>query len=160
MLFGLAGYLIFQRTAPVSKPSIDQIQASPSATLNIAIPVLDIDLPVYQAKLSGTKWEYSTKGISHLSNTPWPGQPGNSVFYGHNWPNLLGKLNAIKIGDIFKISTVDGHELTYKVHQIDVVSPDHVEILDNTSDDRLTLFTCTGFLDSKRLVVWAFPSSN
>jgi len=45
----------------------------------------------------------------------------------------------------------------YKVSDIKFVSPAQVEVIKPTANERLTLFTCSGFLDSKRLVVTALP---
>ncbi len=155
--FAYTGYLLYQQHAPIPDPA-PQSQpqaASPSATLRLAFPQLDISLPVYPAKLTGTHWDYSSIGISHLSSTPWPGQPGNAVFYGHDWPNLLGRLHAVQIGDQIKVTTSAGNILTYNIDATRIVSPDHLEVIAPTPDSRLTLFTCTGFLDSQRLVVTA-----
>lgn len=156
-IFFVAGFFIWQRYAPLPVPTvISQVQsASASATLRIGIPVLDLDIPVYEGKLEGTKWEYSTIGISHLSTTPWAGQFGNAVYYGHNWPNLLGDLHSIKKGDLLVVTASNNTRHTFIVDSIETVTSDQTRILAPTQDTRLTLFTCTGFLDSKRLVVTA-----
>lgn len=161
-LFASAGFLLWQRFAPIPVPAAaSQPQsASASAALRLALPALQIDLPVYPAKLVGTSWEYSAIGISHLSSTPWPGQPGNAVFYGHDWPNLLGSLHKIKVGQSIIITTSSGAKLTFIIGDISIVAPDQVQVIAPTQDSRLTLFTCIGFLDSQRLVVTAHPQAS
>lgn len=160
MIFSVAGYLIRQRYAPIPTPTTQPQIASASATLKIAIPSLRLNIPVYEAELQGNRWQYSTIGISHLSSTPWAGQPGNAVYYGHNWPNLLGNLYSAKIGDFLIITTSTGSDLTFVITSFETVTPDRVSVIAPTNDTRLTLFTCIGFLDSKRLIVTAFPKAS
>jgi LPXTG-site transpeptidase (sortase) family protein len=156
--FATAGFFVWQRLIPVPRPSLaSQPQiASVSASLLISIPDLKLsDIPVYEGELRGTVWEYSTIGISHLSSTPWAGQQGNAVYYGHNWPNLLGNLHLIKVGQTVVVTTSSGSKLNFKVTQIETVSPDQIRVIAPSGDTRLTLFTCTGFMDLQRLVVTA-----
>jgi LPXTG-site transpeptidase (sortase) family protein len=157
IIFTITGYFVWQRYTPIPPPKLtSQPQiASASATLRIAIPSLNLDIPVYEAKIQGTHWEYSTIGISHLSGTPWAGQSGNAVYYGHNWPNLLGNLHQIKIGDKLVITPSVGPNMTLTVTAKEIVSPDQISVIAPTIDSRLTLFTCIGFLDRQRLVVIA-----
>jgi sortase (surface protein transpeptidase) len=53
----------------------------------------------------------------------------------------------------------DGVKKEFKVEYTATVDPSQTYIIDNTKDTRITLYTCTGFLDSKRFVVVAFPTS-
>lgn len=80
---------------------------------------------------------------------------GNSVIYAHNWNSLFGKLGKVKTDDIVTVFLENGDEIKYQVSQKHVVSPETLSILKPTNDSRLTLFTCSGFLDKDRLVVVA-----
>lgn len=154
---GFGIYLVYERISPrhpVFANSSSQSSASTSPT-RLTIPAGQIDLPILPATIINHKWELSRTGVSYLTTSPLPGHLGNSVMYGHNWGNLLGNLHAVKIGDPLVITLSDGQTLTYLVHFVSVVTPDETHIYDNTSDYRLTLYTCTGFLDSKRLVITA-----
>ncbi len=115
-----------------------------------------IELPVIPASFEGNTWPTTSKGTSFLSSSTLPGDIGNTVIYGHNWSNLLGPLFKVLPGDTIKITTKDGTQFTYTVQFTQVVDPTQTYILNNTSDSRLTLYTCTGFLDTKRFVVTAF----
>jgi len=52
-----------------------------------------------------------------------------------------------------------GEEETFIVKESYSVTPDQSHILTQTADVRLTLYTCDGFLDLKRFVVIASPTS-
>lgn len=137
------------------------IQEAPEDLLpiQILIPKIKVDLSVSQAKASGTAWEISEIGASYLVGSGVPGRKGNVVIYGHNKAKLFGPIRWIEIGDEVKVKNKMGEEFTYKVDQTKIVSPNQVEVLAATEDATLTLYTCTGFLDSQRFVVIAKPSS-
>lgn len=121
----------------------------------IHIPDLKINLPIYPAIKNGKDWDTTTKGVSYLISTPVPGTKGNAVLYGHNWNNLLGRLHKAKIGNRVAITYKNGKNIYFRINSLAVVSPDQVGILNDTKDTRITLYTCTGFLDNKRLVITA-----
>ena len=94
-------------------------------------------------------------GLSYLSSSPIPGEWGNSILYGHNWPNLFGPLKKIQKGDPVEVELSSGQTRTFEVVMTDTVTPNQTHILSKTDDVRLTLYTCTGFLDRNRFVVTA-----
>lgn len=132
-----------------------------SDTKNTALPTeiiikdLSLDLPIMPAKLENGKWEATTKGISYLSSSPIPGEAGNSILYGHNWPNLLGNIVKLKPGQVIIIKFADGSVKNFRIDSIATVSPKETGILASSETSQITLYTCTGFLDSKRFVVVA-----
>lgn len=160
-LFAFLGYLILLRHDPqrlsfnVEDGSgvFAYESESQKEGMTIEIASLDISLGIYPANIKSGKWEASSLGVSHLSTTPLPGEIGNSVLYGHNWPGILGKLTNIKTGD--EILVKNSNDKKFIVSVIQVVDPSDTSILNNTTDTRITLYTCTGLLDSKRFVVSA-----
>ena len=121
----------------------------------LAVPGLDISLPIYLSKVENGKWEATSKGVSYLRTSPIPGEIGNSIIYGHNWKSLLGNLTKAKTGQNIDIYYSDGSKKTFKITHTQVVLPSQTKILDPSNDRRITLYTCMGFLDSKRFVVTA-----
>lgn len=121
----------------------------------ILIPKVRIDLQVFPAKASGEIWEVSEEGASYLLGSGVPGQKGNVVIYGHNKNKLFGPIRWLGKGEEIKVINKKGEEFIYKVGETKTVSPDKVEVLAPTEDATLTLYTCTGFLDSKRFIVVA-----
>lgn len=157
ILFG--GHLVIDRYSPKSIEfkdlSVNQVISSNVTPIRIIIPSLNIDNGIYGAKINNGQWETTQKGISYLLSSPVPGGIGNSILYGHNWPSLLGNLTRIKPGEKIEIVMSNGKKKTFVVQFTSIVDPNQTHILSQTSDNRITLYTCTGFLDSKRFVATA-----
>lgn len=116
---------------------------------------LGIDIPIYPARATKDQWETTTLGASYLVSSPIPGEIGNSIIYGHDWTSLFGPLlNAIP-GQRVEIEFKDKTQKKFIIEKISVVSSKESSILSATKDRRITLYTCTGFLDSQRMVVSA-----
>ena len=45
----------------------------------------------------------------------------------------------------------------YKVNKITAVYPNQTQVIMPTKRETLTLYTCTGFYDEKRLIITAVP---
>ncbi len=128
--------------------------------VSVQISSISIHLPLVPAKITVKGWETTTQGVSYLTSSPVPGYSGNSILYGHNWPSLLGKLPKVKPGDTVTVYYSDGTFSEFEVQKTGIVQPDQIGILDTTSDNRITIYTCTGFLDSKRFVAVATMKYN
>jgi LPXTG-site transpeptidase (sortase) family protein len=121
----------------------------------IEINSLKLNLPVESTLIEKGTWPTSQTGVSFLKNSGTIGLPGNLIFYGHNWKTLLGNLKNIKVKDEIVLTDATGKNFIYTVAYIAQVDQKDVSILNNTTDERLTLYTCIGLLDQKRLVVVA-----
>jgi len=160
ILFG--SFLVFQRNNPnrvaFAKSDISLATSVENKTFlpkHIHIPSINIDLPIYISEIKNNEWEVTDKGVSYLKTSVIPGEIGNSILYGHNWSNLLGNLTKIKTGEVIEITFEDNTKKEFIVNLIQEVKPDDVSILNSTNDKRITIYTCTGFLDTKRFVVVA-----
>lgn len=153
-------YLVYDRTNP-KRVAFDNVKIvktivrSRSNPKYIEIKSLDISLPIEPAVIKNGQWESTAKGISYLTSSPLPGEKGNSILYGHNWSNLLGRLPNIKTGDKIIIHFDNGSLKTFTTEYTITVTPDQTHILLPSNDNRITLYTCTGLLDSKRFVAIA-----
>lgn len=161
----LSGYLFWQRYNP-NRLAFDIKKASELTKttsragltpVRITIKAQAIDLPLVPASLLGTTWATTDLGASYLISTPLPGDPGNSVIYGHNFKNLFGNLVLVKPHDKVSIYLSDGSKRDFKVNLTQEVDPSATEVLTSSKTAKLTLYTCSGFLDSKRFVAVATP---
>lgn len=160
----LAAFLCWRRTTPrrlsfnlkTSPPTEKNI--SPLEPKTLIIKDLGIKLPISPSQVKKGKWEASTKGVSYLSTSPIPGEVGNSILYGHDWPNLLGNLVKIKPGQEVEILFNDGSTEKFTVKITQTVTPEQTNILAPSNDQRITLYTCIGFLDRKRFAVTAIEA--
>lgn len=132
-----------------------------SEPVGIAIESLNLKLPVVPAGKQGdiedatSSWETTSEGVSYLTLSPKPGSLGNSIMYGHNWGSILGNLYRVRPGQKIEIFYSDGTARRFEISGISEVSPDDKTILENSTDARITLYTCSGIFDEKRLVVTA-----
>ncbi|OGM25934.1 hypothetical protein A2627_02300 [Candidatus Woesebacteria bacterium RIFCSPHIGHO2_01_FULL_39_28] len=140
--------LSFDSFYPLSVPQEFNLES-------IEIPSISINLPIFPSKIENGRWESTKKGVSYLLTSPTPGEVGNSILYGHDFPNLLGNLPKIKPGDEIFVRYKNANPKKFIVEYTQVVSPKDSSVLNQTQDSRITLYTCTGFLDSKRFIAVA-----
>ena len=136
-------------------PSSNIIKTENNFPIAIRIPEIGINLPVVPASINNNKWGTTSKGVSWLIASPIPGELGNSILYGHNWNSLLGDLENAKTGYTVEILYKNSVKRYFQITYIAIVNPNQIHVLSPTDDARLTIYTCTGFLDQKRLVVTA-----
>jgi sortase A len=172
------GYIILAPLAPAvsfwwsehtnhtSQKLHQQLHASKPATPNTAtpapqgnrlvIPSMQLDAEIFDGATASTL----NKGLWHRPNSSTPDQGGNTVIAGHrftytNPQGILYYLNKVQVGDELGLYWNNVRYL-YKVSEVNVVEPTAVQIEDNTSDARLTIYTCTPLWSPhQRLVVIA-----
>jgi len=119
------------------------------------IPKLSKTLDISAGKIIDGRWEISPEGVSFLVTSAIPGTLGNSVIYGHNRLNILGDLNQLSKGDVIFVVLDSGNFAKFRVFETKKILPTEIGILNQSSDSRLTIYTCSGFLDQARFVVLA-----
>jgi LPXTG-site transpeptidase (sortase) family protein len=124
--------------------------------VRILIPKADIDLKVIDAQIVNGYWELSENTASYGLGSGHPGVKGNTVIFAHAREGLFYNLKDVKVGDIIYVFTKDKW-YRYKASKIDAVYPNQIEVIKPTKNETLTLYTCTGFSDEKRLIITALP---
>lgn len=119
------------------------------------IPKIAKTLSIADGEVVGNRWSVSETGVSYLVTSALPGTFGNSVLYGHNRQDILGNLPKVTIGDDIYVVAESGEVIKYEVFERKEIQPTQVEILNDVGDSRLTIYTCSGFLDQARFVVVA-----
>ena len=160
LILGYAIFLVWQRFRPnqlafTSQTIRKELKVGRNRPIGIAIPSIDIKLPIKETYVQDNNWPTSPESVLFVKTSAIPGEHGNAILYGHNWPNLLGNLPNIQKDDLISVLFTNGEARTFKVTEISVVSPNQSEVLSPTSEPTITLYTCTGFLDSQRFVVHA-----
>ncbi len=151
-------YLIYLRNTKLPVKTDVNLRSERVVPVLVQIPSLAINVNVTETDLTNNKWPLSNDSALHWKESPLPGQKGNSVIYGHNWANLFGNLRQVHPNAEVVIVYSDGSKKQFKIVDTYTVTADETHILNNSTDTRLTLYTCTGFLDSKRFVAIAIPS--
>ena len=130
----------------------EQLQRIPPS--QITIDSLGLNLDVAPGIIVNNKWTLYDDKVSWLSTSETPGF-GNVIIYGHDRPGLFAPLSKLVVGDEIKIKNGDNTYI-YQVAQKRKVLPKDVDAI--ISDrQQLTLYTCDGSYDEKRLIVIAYP---
>lgn len=122
---------------------------------HIYIPAIGLDQPLNimanvddQAPLDA--------GPSWLSQTSWPGLPGNCVLAGHRstFTQPFHDLDQLAAGDTVVLTDDAGSSFTYVVDRIFTVNPNQVEVMKPTPNATFTMITCHPIGSSRqRLIV-------
>jgi sortase A len=127
--------------------------ADPVGITLLSIPKIGLQAAI----LEGTTTESLLLAPGHLSQTAWPGEPGNAVIAGHR-DTFFHRLSELTPGDAIEIRR-PGREYRYAVTGTMIVPPDDLRVTRPTKDSRLTLVTCfpTYYIGPapKRLIVIA-----
>lgn len=147
----------------------------------IILPSLNIDLEVKPAREINGYWEVFADSAGWGEGSGLPGEAGNQVIFAHAREGLFLPLRKVSVGmriyvlseGSLDLSTLPeelalafkqetGQEklrksnwYSYEVTDIKEVFPNETEVIAPTNDETLTLYTCSGFADSKRLIVIA-----
>lgn len=158
--FSIVTILLIQRYLPRQK-ILAQEKASLSADqllpAKLIINELDIVLPIFPANKKTNGWETTNQGVSYLQDSVIPGEAGLSIFYGHNWPNLLKNLLKAKIGQEILIINRAGEIKYFVITKTELINERGKNFLSETTKPRLIIYTCTGFFDQNRFLVTAIP---
>ena len=103
----------------------------------LKVPTLDLSVKVYQ----GTDADALRKGAGHFASTSiWD---GNVAIAGHNRGvnNHFGRIHLLDYGDTIKLTTKLGTR-TYEVYSVSKISVDDMSVLNDSSENIITLVTC------------------
>lgn len=154
---------------PVEKPAEKNpivinsklLEAKPENNIpvRILIPKSDIDLKVTPSQIVNGYWELSETTASYGLGSGTPGTKSNTVIFAHAREGLFYNLKDVKKDDVIYVFTKNSW-YRYKVNKITAVYPNQTEVIQPTKNEVLTLYTCTGYNDEKRLIVTAVPQAN
>lgn len=122
--------------------------------VRILIPSINIDLPVKVAKIVNGYWEVFSDTAGFGEGSAYPEEKGNQVIFAHARGGLFGPLKEIKTAANITVMT-DSQWYSYTVTEIKEVLPSQTEVIAPSPEAVLTLYTCSGYADSKRLIVTA-----
>lgn len=125
----------------------------PEQAVRIQIPAINVDAPIVQ----GDGWEQLKKGVGQHIGTADPGDDGNMVLSAHNdiFGEIFRDLDQLKPGDQIIIHT-NQRSYTYIISGYKIVEPTQTEVMEATSQPKVTLISCYPYLvDNERIVVSA-----
>lgn len=146
--------------APSTTPGTGVTSTTVAVQLSEGDAAAVIDIPkigLDEVIVEGVGVEELKKGVGHYPDTKMPGEKGNAALAGHRttYGHPFNKLDELVAGDEISVTTRAG-TFKYLVAEKKVVTPETVEVLDNTADNRLTLTTChPKYSAESRLIVVA-----
>lgn len=120
----------------------------------ILIPDLKIDLLVKEALVKNGYWEVFSDAAGFGAGSAYPEEDGNQVIFAHARQGMFAPLKDAKTGQNIMVFTRDKW-YSYTISDIKEVLPNQLEVIAPTKEAILTLYTCSGYADSKRLIVVA-----
>lgn len=116
---------------------------------NIDLPVID---GVYDKR--SRSWSLSFDAAHYALITPSPNTvAGNTFIYGHNTKSIFGELEKLTKNDQVKVVTDKGDKFLYSLRDVKEVAPTDVASLTPTTKPMLTIQTCSGNWDEKRMML-------
>ena len=140
----------------ISSKLLNSNQKPGDIPIKVILPKQDIDLSVIPANVVDGYWETSDATASYGLGSGTPGTKSNTVIFAHAREGLFYNLKDVKKGDIVYVFTKNKW-FKYKATKITAVYPDQIAVIAPTKTEELTLYTCTGYADSQRLIVSALP---
>lgn len=122
----------------------------------ILIPKSNVDLKVIPSKIVNGYWELSEDTASYGLGSGTPNTKSNTVIFAHAREGLFYNLKNVKKGEIVYVFSKDKW-FRYKINKVTTVYPNEIQVIQPTKNETLTLYTCSGFYDEKRLIVTALP---
>jgi LPXTG-site transpeptidase (sortase) family protein len=120
----------------------------------IVISDVGIDLPIKKSRVINGYWEVFNDSAGWGEGSGIPGLPGNQVIFAHAKKGLFYAIQEVEKGNLVTIYTAN-QSYTYQITNIEEVSPNNTNVIAPTDDERVTLYTCSGYKSTKRLLVIA-----
>lgn len=111
-------------------------------------PIALIEIPsinLSQGLVEGISDDVLQYYLGHFENSAKPGEIGNFAIAGHrvsDYSEAFVNLYKVEIGDKINVKA-NKKNYVYEITENYIVSPDRVDVLDDTEDATITLVTCT-----------------
>ena len=158
LIFGLSVFrLSHQVRLSFNTQPTQVIKYDSPSPKTIQLPRFKITLDISLARIINGIWSVDEVNANYLASSASPGEQGNIVIYGHNSNDIFGPLRWTDVGDEIIITNSEGKEFKYIVSQIIETNPNDISWVSPKDTETLTLYTCAGFLNTKRHIVIAYP---
>lgn len=142
-------YLTSDKAATSTAQNSPQVGPNPV----ISIPKINVTAPIVFAtsNVEANIQKDLESGVVHYANTANPGEPGNSVIFGHssndwwepgNYKFVFVLLDRLVVGDTFTVN-YNSKQYVYQVTETKIVEPNDLSVLNSDGTHQLTLITCS-----------------
>lgn len=125
--------------------------------VRVIIPSVNINVAIEEGNyFKETKsWNVSKTSAHFANQTSLPNnQENNTLIYGHNSTNIFGKTKDLKQGDKLYLETDNNLVFEYQYTDQLKTKPTDISVFAYQGPPRLTLLTCTGFLNKERMFMF------
>lgn len=162
VIFSAAHNLLRLRSLTLDRQTLETYLKTQPSQATKAIPQhiyikWFVDVAIESEVYVEGKWTVSPNSASYLIASAEPGKPGNLILYGHNKRSILGNIRALKGNETIELTLSDGNKKLYKIASLNEVNVSDTKLLQPTDTEVLTIYTCSGIMDSRRFVVRAVP---
>lgn len=140
-------------------PHVTAVAKQLSSPTRLIIPSVGMDLPIKETALQGNTWQIADDAVSHLAISARPGESGPIILYGHNTNDRLGPIRWLSTGQEILVKTADSKTHAYVISKTEDVPSSKTSELVAVKGETLVLYTCDGFADLQRFLVFATPTS-
>lgn len=115
--------------------------------VRVTVPRLGVDLPVDDGNYDEANRTWTLSGYRAqfaLASIVANDYQGNTFIYGHNNPDVFGKLKQLAPGDSMQLYTDNGYVFSYIYTSLEDLQPDDGSVFQNDGPPRATIQTCTG----------------
>jgi len=140
---------------PEGTPDIKKTQAAPP--VEVAIPAVNLMLPVQETRVINNTWTIAPDAVSHLNESANPTESGPIILYAHNTNEAFGPIKWLSRGEKITVKTADQKTYTYSIVETIITDPQELSVFFKRKQETLYLFTCDGFADLQRFIIVAEP---
>lgn len=125
------------------KPEVKTEDKKPNIQINVMgkmiIEKSKTEIPI----IDGTTLRDLSRGAGHYTPSVYPGENGNSIFFGHR-ETAFKELKSVELNDIISIEVKKG-TFKYRITEIKIVDPGDEFIERKADREVITLVTCYPF---------------
>lgn len=152
---------VVNQAPAVSTPANTAPQTTTPARM--IMPSVDLALDIIDSTVQATTndWPLSETNAHFANFTPKLGsQKGTMLLYGHNTPQVMRKTSDIKTGDTLTIVDNQGTSWQFTMTNEAIVKPENVGFIYEDVSFRIVIFTCNGWNDEYRRLMYFEPLQN
>lgn len=115
--------------------------------VRITVPNLGIDLPIDEGQYDEANQTWTLSGYHAqfaMASVVANDFQGNTFIYGHNNPDVFGKLKQLTAGDTMQLYTDNGYVFSYTFTAYADLQPDDGSVFKYDGPPQATIQTCSG----------------
>lgn len=138
----------------------EEEEVEPTTPKRLLLPSVDLGIDIIDSTIGveSNEWPLSDTSSHYANFTPGLGSDrGTLLLYGHNTWSALRKTSDLEVGDKLVLIDENNRRWKFKLTRQEKVTPDKVEFIYEDVPFRVVLFTCDGWNDQYRRLMYFEP---